>query len=197
MARSGHSSCHSSYSNGDQPRTRAGRRCRNRSTEERSMTKFDLTRRQVVRGTAGLALGAAGARMLGGLPASAQDMKIEPERGASLRVTRWSPFVDGDEKAWLANTQKFIQETGIDVRIDKESWEDIRPKAAVAANVGSGPDIMWVWFDDPQQYPDKLLDLTEIGNYFDKAYGGYYQGPRDYATKNNQFIALPVAAIGN
>ena len=25
------------------------------------------------------------------------------------------------------------------VKIDKESWEDIRPKAAVAANVGSGP----------------------------------------------------------
>ena len=38
--------------------------------------------------------------------------------------------------------------TGVEVRVDKESWEDIRPKAAVAANVGSGPDIMLVWFDD-------------------------------------------------
>ena len=26
--------------------------------------------------------------------------------------------------------------TGVEVRVDKESWEDIRPKAAVAANVG-------------------------------------------------------------
>src|SRR5690348_5570032 len=121
------------------------------------MTKRNLTRRQVVRGTAGLAAGAVGSRLLGFKPASAQDLKITPEEGASLRVTRWSPFVEGDEKQWLANTEKFTKETGIQVRIDKESWEDIRPKAAVAANVGSGPDIMWVWFDDPHQYPDKLL----------------------------------------
>ncbi|WP_395017414.1 ABC transporter substrate-binding protein [Dongia sp.] len=161
------------------------------------MTKFRLTRRQLVHGTAGLAAGAVGARLLGGNPASAQDMKITPEEGATLRVTRWSPFVEGDEKAWLANTEKFTKETGIQVRIDKESWEDIRPKAAVAANVGSGPDIMWVWFDDPHQYPDKLLDVTELADYLGGKYGGWYDGPKSYATRDGKFVGLPLATIGN
>lgn len=161
------------------------------------MKKWDLTRRDLVKGAAGVAVGAAGARLLGPTPAAAEDMMIKPEKGAKLRVTRWSPFVSGDEKAWLANTKKFTEETGIEVRIDKESWEDIRPKAAVAANVGSGPDIMWVWFDDPQQYPDKLLDLTDLADYLGNKYGGWYDGPKAYATNGGKFIGLPIATIGN
>src|SRR3954468_8949241 len=161
------------------------------------MTKFRLTRRQLVQGTAGIAAGAVGAKLLGGRRASAQDLKITPEEGATLRVTRWSPFVAGDETAWLANTEKFTKETGIQVRIDKESWEDIRPKAAVAANVGSGPDIMWVWFDDPHQYPDKLLDVTELADYLGNKYGGWYDGPKSYATRDGKFVGLPLATIGN
>ena len=34
------------------------------------MTKFKLTRRQLVQGTAGIAAGAVGARLLGGRPAA-------------------------------------------------------------------------------------------------------------------------------
>ena len=161
------------------------------------MTKLNLTRRQVVRGTAGLAVGAASTRLLGLRSAAAQDLKITPEEGATLRVTRWAPFVAGDETAWLANTKKFTEATGIEVRIDKESWEDIRPKAAVAANVGSGPDIMWVWFDDPHQYPDKLLDVTELADYLGNKYGGWYDGPKSYATRDGKFVGLPLATIGN
>src|SRR5690606_18128476 len=103
-----------------------------------------ISRLDLLRSSAGLAVGAAGLPLIGAGKARAQDaaeLKYKPEEGASLRVTRWSPFVAGDETAWLANTKKFTEATGIEVRIDKESWEDIRPKAAVAANVGSGPDI--------------------------------------------------------
>src|SRR5688572_11853530 len=85
----------------------------------------------------------------------------------------------------------------VDVRVDKESWEDIRPKAAVAANVGSGPDIMLVWFDDPHQYPYKLLDVTGLADYLGNKYGGWYDGPRGYATRNDKFVALPLTTIGN
>jgi multiple sugar transport system substrate-binding protein len=159
-----------------------------------------ISRRDLLRTGAGLAVGAAGLPMIGAAKARAQDkveLKYKPEEGASLRVTRWSPFVSGDETAWLANTKKFTEATGIEVRIDKESWEDIRPKAAVAANVGSGPDIMWVWFDDPQQYPDKLADLTDLADYLGGKYGGWYDGPKSYATNDGKFVGLPLATIGN
>ena len=54
-------------------------------------------------------------------------------------MLRWKRFVQGDEDVWAANTKKFTEMTGIEVRVDAEGWEDVRPKAAVAANVGSGP----------------------------------------------------------
>src|SRR3954447_23540111 len=138
-----------------------------------------LSRRDLLLGTAGAAAGVAGAQPPGSLPPMAPGAapSLKPEQGATLRMLRWTPFVKGDEDAWLANTKKFTDATGVDVRIDKESWEDIRPKAAVAANVGSGPDIMMVWFDDPFQYPDKLLDVTDIATSFASKYGGYYPGP--------------------
>lgn len=157
-----------------------------------------ISRRDLLLGSAGLAAGAAGMSMLGSVPALAQSaMKFTPEQGASLRVLRWSPFVKGDEDAWLANTKKFTEATGVEVRIDKESWEDIRPKAAVAANVGSGPDVMWVWFDDAHQYPDKLLDVTDLANDLGSRYGGWYAGPEGYAKRDGRFIGLPLATIGN
>lgn len=159
-----------------------------------------ISRRDLLLGSAGLAAGVAGAQLIGSSPAFAQAAapKFTPEPGATLRVLRWSPFVKGDEDAWLANTKKFTDATGVQVRIDKESWEDIRPKAAVAANVGSGPDIIWVWFDDAHQYPDKLLDVTPLATYLGQKYGGWYEGGKSYATtKDGKFIGLPLAAIGN
>jgi len=157
-----------------------------------------ISRRDLLLGGAGLAAGAAGMSLLGSGPARAQSaLKFTPEPGASLRVLRWSPFVKGDEDSWLANTKKFTELTGVEVRIDKESWEDIRPKAAVAANVGSGPDIMWVWFDDAHQYPDKLLDVTDLADDLASRYGGWYAGPEGYAKRDGRFIGIPLATIGN
>ena len=138
----------------------------------------EFTRRGILKTGAGLA--AAGALGSGGLirPAHAQDLSYTPESGATLRVLRWAKFVQGDETQWLANTKAFSDKYGVPVRVDSEGWEDIRPKAAVAANVGSGPDIVLVWFDDAQLYPDKLLDVTELANYLGNKYGGWYEGLR-------------------
>ncbi|MDT3381769.1 ABC transporter substrate-binding protein [Labrys neptuniae] len=157
-----------------------------------------INRRDLLAASAGFAA-AAGLGQFGLAPAFAQgaEPSYKPEEGASLRVLRWTPFVQGDEDAWLANTKKFTEATGVQVRVDKESWEDIRPKAAVAANVGSGPDIVLCWFDDAHQYPDKLTDLTELGTYLGGKYGGWYDGLKGYATREGKFIALPLAAIGN
>ncbi len=156
-----------------------------------------FTRRDVIRTGAAAAAGVVGSRLIGS-PAYAQSAPTyTPEEGATLRGLRWSPFVPADEEQWIVNTKRFTDATGVQVRIDKESWEDIRPKAAVAANVGSGPDIMWVWFDDAHQYPDKLLDVTDLADYLGGKYGGWYDGGKGYATKDGKFIGLPLAAIGN
>src|SRR6266576_5789207 len=127
----------------------------------------DFKRRDFLKATAGVAAGTAlgtGSIILPG-EAVAQTYKAAPEKGAKLRVLRWKRFVQGDEDVWAANTKKFTQMTGIDVRIDAEGWEDVRPKAAVAANVGGGPDIIISTFEDAHQYPDKLVAVSAVANY--------------------------------
>ncbi len=151
------------------------------------MSKF--TRRDIFKLSAGAAIiGAAGGRIA---PADAADLKFPPEKGAKLRVLRWKQFVQGDIDAYLANTKKFTEATGVEVRVDTESWEDIRPKAAVAANIGGGPDIIIGTLDDPHKFPEKLIDLTDLADYLDKKYGGWYPAARKYGMKDNGWIALP------
>ena len=67
-----------------------------------------------------------------------------------------------------------------------EGWEDVRPKAAVAANVGSGPDIIISTFEDAHQYPDKLVDVTDVANYLGGKYGGWYDVCKEYCTREGQ-----------
>ena len=151
-----------------------------------------ITRRGVLTGGAGLA--AAGALGLGplGRAARAQELKFTPEAGAELRVLRWKRFVEGDETVFTANTARFTEITGVPVRVDNESWEDLRPKAAVAANVGKGPDIILGFNDDPHQFPDKLIDVNDLADYLGAKYGGWYDVCRTYGTKGERWIALPM-----
>src|SRR5499425_2224449 len=121
----------------------------------------NFKRRDFLKATAGVAASGAlgtGSALLAS-DALAQTYKVTPEKGAKLRLLRWKRFVQGDEDMWAENTKKFTQATGIDVRIDAEGWEDVRPKAAVAANIGSGPDIIIGTYEDAHQYPEKLVDV--------------------------------------
>ena len=157
-----------------------------------------LTRREFVKTAGTVSVGAAlGGGALLSAQAQAPALKIIPEKGAKLRVLRWKRFVQGDEELFMANTKKFTEQTGIEVRVDNEGWEDVRPKAAVAANIGSGPDIIIGFFDDPHQYPDKLVDVTDLANYLGNKYGGWYDVCRNYGTKNSRWIALPWGVIAN
>ena len=56
----------------------------------------------------------------------------------------------------------------------------MRPKAAVAANVGSGPDIIISTMEDAHQYPEKLVDVTDLANYLGNKYGGWYDVAKVY-----------------
>jgi multiple sugar transport system substrate-binding protein len=155
----------------------------------------DLTRRESLKIGAGAIAGAAVGAGLS-LPARAQELNLKPEDGATLRVLRPAKFVAGDEKLWLENTEKFTKATGVQVKVESQAWEDLRPKAAVAANVGKGPDVVYGWYDDAHQYPEKLLDLTDLGEYLDKKYGGFYDVCRKFGMRDGKWISIPLGAAG-
>src|SRR5216683_7664778 len=122
----------------------------------------------------------------------------QPEKGAKLRVLRWSRFVQGDIDQYMKNVQAFTAKYGIEVRVDSESWEDVRPKAAVAANTGAGPDIILGTYDDANLYPEKLVDVTDLCNYLGKKYGGWYPTCELYLKPDGKrWIGVPLGATGS
>ncbi len=162
------------------------------------MTDRNPNRRRFLEGSAGIAATAGlGAGSLFAPAVQAQTLAFKPEKGAKLRVLRWSRFVQGDIDAYMVNVKKFIDKTGIEVRVDNEGWEDVRPKAAVAANTGAGPDIILSTNDDANLYPDKLLDVTDLAEYLGKKYGGWYPAGQAFLKPDGKkWIGLPLGAAG-
>ena len=156
----------------------------------------EFSRRKALGAMGAAAISTAASALIGPYRAHAADLSYQPEKGAELRVLRWKRFVQGDEEQWLANSEKFHKATGVKVRVDSENFEDIRPKAAVAANVGSGPDIVLGWYDDPHQYADKLLDLTELAGYLDAKYGGWYDVCKRFCIHEGKWIAIGSGFLG-
>jgi multiple sugar transport system substrate-binding protein len=156
----------------------------------------DFSRRDALKVGAGVVAGAAIAGSTGIAEAQAPALSYKPEKGASLRVLRPSKFVQGDETVWLENSKKYEQATGVKVRVESEGWEDLRPKSAVAANVGKGPDVVYGWYDDAHQYPEKLVDLTDLGQYLDQKYGGWYDVAKKFGMRRGKWISVPLGAAG-
>jgi len=160
-----------------------------------------FTRRDTIK----LGAGVGAATLLGSTSLMAQipaadvtppDLPIED--GASLTLLRPTKFVATDEEVWLANTAKFTEQTGIPVKVEFEGWEDVPTKTAVAANVGSGPDLIIGFGDNPHLYKDKLVDLTDITTYLGEKYGGWWPLAERYGTDpdTGNWIAMPVGASG-
>ena len=152
-----------------------------------------FNRRKFIEGSAGVAAAAAFTPL-----AQAQTIAFKPEKGAKLRVLRWSRFVQGDIDQYMVNVNKFVEKTGIEVRVDNEGWEDVRPKAAVAANTGAGPDIILSTNDDANLYPEKLLDVTDLCTYLGKKYGGWYPACEAYLRPDGKkWLGVALGAAGS
>jgi len=151
-----------------------------------------MARRSALKALGASALAASGALLLGRTGAATQELRYPPERGAQLRVLRWKRFVQGDEDQWLANTRKFTERSGVLVQVESVNLEDLPSKAAMAANVGAGPDIVMGSYGQPQLYPDKCLDLTELADYLGDKYGGWYEAVKAYCMVDRRWIALGI-----
>jgi multiple sugar transport system substrate-binding protein len=157
----------------------------------------EFKRRKFLKTSAGLAAGAAAGPLIWVRDAHAQSWSNTPEKGAKLRVLRWSRFVQGDIDQYMKNVEKFKAKYNIDVRVDNEGWEDVRPKAAVAANTGAGPDIILSTNDDANLYPEKLVDVTDVCNYLGSKYGGFYPVCDPYLKPDGKkWIGVPLGVAG-
>ena len=162
------------------------------------MTMTDFSRRAVVKGAT--ALGAAGAltgpALLDWAKAWAQSAPWKPEKGAKLSMLRWKYFVQAEDDAFVKLIAAFTQATGVAVDISRESYEDVQPKASVAANTGTGPDLFWGLYSLPHLFPQKCLDVTDVADYLGKAHGGWVDSAVKYGKNGNKWIAIPICYSG-
>jgi multiple sugar transport system substrate-binding protein len=160
----------------------------------------NLTRRSLV--TGGAVLAAVGAAQSLGLlhwaKAWAQTAPWKPEAGAQLSMLRWKYFVQAEDEAFIRLLDAFTKATGVKVTVSRESYEDVQPKASVAANTGAGPDLFWALYSLPHLFPEKCLDVTDVADYLGNKYGGWVSSAEKYGKgSGTKWIDIPLCYAGN
>lgn len=157
-----------------------------------------LDRRRMLQGGAALATGAAwlgGGRWLD--RARAEVAPFQPEPGARLRLMRWNPVAAAEGRQFERNLTAFTAATGVDVQLDRHPVGDIQPKASVAANVGTGPDLVWGLDTTPHLFPEQLIDVSDVADHLGSRYGGWYEIARESGRRDDRWIDLPFCVGGN
>ena len=103
----------------------------------------EFTRRALLQGGTALTAGGmlTGPALFDFAKAWAQSAPWKAEPGAKLTVMRWKRFVPAEDDAFNAMVAAFKSATGTEMNVFSESFEDVQPKASVAANTGSGLDL--------------------------------------------------------
>jgi multiple sugar transport system substrate-binding protein len=159
----------------------------------------DFTRRALVKGGTALSAASAltGPALLDWAKAWAQNAPWKPEKNAKLSMLRWKYFVQSEDDQFVKLIDAFTKATGVKVTISRESYEDVQPKASVAANTGAGPDMFWGLYSLPHLFPQKCLDVTDVADYLGKKYGGWVASAQKYAMSGKKWIAIPICYSGN
>ncbi len=81
--------------------------------------------------------------------------------------------------------------------MSNESYDDIQPKASVAANTGQGLDLVWGLYSLPFLFPSKCTEMTDVAEYLGKKCGGWAPSGEAYGKFDGKWIGIPVAATGS
>jgi multiple sugar transport system substrate-binding protein len=159
---------------------------------------MDLTRRGLVQGaTAAATTGAlTGPALFEFARAWAQSAPWKAEKDAKLTLMRWKRFVVSEDQAFNEMVAAFQSATGTKMNVFSESFEDVQPKASVAANTGSGLDLAWGLHTLPQLFPTKVLLMNDVADYLGKKYGGWTEAAALTCKQGDNWLGIPVATIG-
>jgi multiple sugar transport system substrate-binding protein len=82
------------------------------------------------------------------------------------------------------------------MNVFSESFEDLQPKASVAANTGSGLDLVWGLHTLPQLFPTKVVKMNDVADYLGKKYGGWSDAAATTCKQGNDWLGIPIATVG-
>src|ERR1700722_1618043 len=153
-----------------------------------------VTRRHLLHTTAAVA---ATTPLLDWARAWAADQPFTPEKGATLQLLRGATFLPAEGETTAANAAAFTAATGVPVQIENVNQDDLPAKAALSAQVGSGPDIIWTQNTSAHLVADKLVDVSDVANYLGNKYGPWYQVCIDYGMQDGKWICIPIFVVGS
>src|SRR5580700_9880517 len=158
----------------------------------------DITRRALLQSGTVLATAGAltGPALFDFAKAWADTAPWKAEPGAKLTVMRWKRFVPAEDDAFNAMVAAFSKATGTEMNVFSESFEDVQPKASVAASTGSGLDMAWGLHTLPQLFPTKVLKMNDVADYLGKKYGGWTDAAEKTVKLGNDWLGIPVATNG-
>src|SRR3977135_544017 len=157
----------------------------------------DFPRRTLLQGGTALATAGAltGPALFDFAKAWAQTAQWKAEKGAKLTVMRWKRFVPSEDEAFNAMVAAFKAATGTEMNVFSEAFEDVQPKASVAANTGQGLDLVWGLHTTPQLFPTKVVKMNDVADYLGKKYGGWTDAAAKTCKLGNDWLGIPLAAI--
>ena len=158
----------------------------------------DFTRRSLLQGGTALATAGAltGPALFDFAKAWAATSPWKPESGAKLTLMRWKRFVPSEDAAFNDIVAAFQKATGVQMNVFSESFEDLQPKASVAANTGSGIDMVWGLHTLPQLFPTKVIKMNDVADHLGKKYGGWSDAAAKTCKHGNDWLGIPVATVG-
>jgi multiple sugar transport system substrate-binding protein len=163
------------------------------------MVDFTTDRRSLLKGGATLLAAAAtmsSEQLLGYAKAWAQTSPWKPEAGAKINLLRWKRFVEAEDVAFMKIVDAFQKANNVTITVSNEAYDDVQPKASVAANTGQGLDMVWGLYSLPFLFPTKCTDMTDVADYLGKKCGGWTPSGEAYGKLNGKWIGIPVAATG-
>ncbi len=155
-----------------------------------------LTRRRLLLST-GIALGIGGllAACQAPSPAAAPTTAApvttgaSPLKGTKLTIIGGNSYVPAQDGQIDALIKQLSQDTGMDAKIER--YADAQMDTKVAAVIESGgADVAVLRDTDPHLYANKLLDVTDVANELDAAWGGWYDVARQAGIVDGKWKAL-------
>jgi len=158
----------------------------------------DFTRRTLLQGATALTAARHADRpaLLDFAKAWAQTAPWKAEKGAKLTVMRGNASYRRRTKRFNAIVAAFKAATGTEMNVFSESFEDIQPKASVAANTGQGLDLVWGLFTLPQLFPTKVVKMNDVADYLGKKYGGWTSAAELTCKRATTGSASPSRTVG-
>src|SRR5437868_13789390 len=110
-------------------------------------------------------------------------------KGTKLTIIGGNSYVPAQDGELDALVKQLSADTGMDAKIER--FADAQMDAKVAAVIESGgADVAVLRDTDPHLYANKLLDVTDIANELDTAWGGWFDVAKQAGVVNGQWRAL-------